>query len=117
MKITDEVMAKALGWKKRLTRGLIMEVWCRPSDGKICNFPKWTTSLDAIVGEIEARGLKYSLSPDITGGSTYYAGISESWSYCDDVVFCDASAKTAPLALCHALLNYPKAEKGKHREK
>lgn len=49
-KLTDEQVAKALGkWK--------------PDSYKF-SCPRYTSSLDAIVGEIEARGLDWSIAVD-----------------------------------------------------
>ncbi len=58
MKLTDKKVAKALGWKPCNRGCRNCGFWQAPAtDGReLDKLPKWTTSLDAIAGEIEARG-------------------------------------------------------------
>lgn len=123
MKITDESMAKTLGWKWE-AKGRLYN-YPKGADGKIlikeyaCRhygvfkkgekhlhkefLPKWTTSLDAIVAEIEARELEFIVQSQLTSRGNFTAWVcggdenSEGkWEY----------DETAPLALCAALLGY-----------
>lgn len=89
--LTDEKVAKALGLKagKKTYKPGKFLAW-KP-------LPKWTTSLDAIVAEIEALGLEWE-----TGGS------KNRHPHNSIVEHHIADGETAPLALCAALLAYLK---------
>ena len=112
MKLTDEAVAKALGWwcgklskadKRRWWK------WERPIDHMLLNddeLPRFTTSLDAIVAEIEARGLWWQVkfAPAVRKDwedTQANAGLGEQGR---DAIGKWADASTAPLALCAALL-------------
>lgn len=95
-KLTDESVAKALGW---LSLKGYPKWQMRAPDGEIRNCPNFTTSLDAIVAEIEARGLDWCLSENFSDS----CGAS--------VELSSAKEKTPALALCAALMAYLK--KGK----
>lgn len=105
MKLTNASVAKALGY--RMTRGGQHTIfsWWTPT-GMQCQLPAFTTSLDAIVGEIEARGLTYELEAynDSVNGPRARVGrktvVWQVW-------------KTAPLALCQALLEFLKSERSR----
>ncbi len=114
MKLTDEKVAKALGWKRKRLKyqdcGLGHSTFPQtvyatgnpktpfwPADG----LPAFTTSLDAIVAEIEARGLAYEVCNALIGGYYGTVGTAESSGP-------KSHADTAPLALCAALLAYLK---------
>jgi hypothetical protein len=111
MKLTDAQVAKALGWKKgKSPLNAKVPVWTESQGGGYCfELPAWTTSLNAIVGEIEARELKFMIGPCIKSG--YWARVR------DEVVSIGSGndAKkpglTAPLALCAALLAYLKEQR------
>lgn len=98
-KLTDEIVAKALGWKK------FNSIWIFPNTvGGRTYPPSFTKDLNALMGAIYDRGLYWKLIR--TGKPLYQAFIhpgepSAKWGFC-------ASEKTAPLALCHALLAYLK---------
>ncbi len=89
MKLTDEKVAKALGWHHEFWTNSGHRQWYTPiSTSKRWQcppLPKWTTSLDAIVAEIEARGLYYDLRR--TGKPLYRAQLhsgepSGKWTAC-----------------------------------
>ncbi len=100
MKLTDEKVAKALGWKKKRHRSNSGARWfvdwfkgerfeCSGDD-----LPAFTTSLDAIVGEIEARGLAFMLSGPhnfIKSGPSYRVVLGE-----EDQVAPTAPSPSAP---------------------
>ena len=101
----DEEMALALGWHHEFwtnkkyrnwyTPASTPERWAAPS------LPKWTTSLDAITAEIEARGLDWLVQTDDSGeGHGYFAEIVNAQT--------TASADTPAKALCAALRDYLK---------
>ena len=102
MKITDESMAKAFGWKRHLTviaghRVTVIE----RGEERQSFAPAYTSSLDAIVAEIEARGMGWNCSSDDSEerkGCWAQIGGHPSHHF----------AKTAPLALCAATLAYLK---------
>lgn len=108
MKLTDEAIARALGWtcgRDAVGHHCFPEslkghqnINCR----KEC--PAFTTSLDAIVAEIEARELTWEAGHY---GHGFYArvqgGIGKLGSWVN-------KEKTAPLALCAALLAYLKEQ-------
>lgn len=115
MKITNESMAKALGWKRSLPRDRPRGVWVDiKGNFKTCSDKPFTTSLDAIVWEIEARGLKW------THNGPYLNVRGERKIHCVEIYeTCDTEnpkhrevktfrADTAPLALCAALLAFLK---------
>lgn len=103
-KLTDEKVAKALGWK-------VMDrhptLWRNPEDFREVTeeLPNWTTSLDAIVAEIEARGLSFRIVSSVTpkGRPKMYEGEIRGYEVCYE--------PGAPLALCAALLAYLKESK------
>jgi hypothetical protein len=101
-KLTDEIMAKALGWEsKRIGR---KRSWRRNQDFSWTIGeppPPFTTSLDAIVAEIDARNLWFKLESVTSGRKDCFheACVYKDTGYRGD---------TAPLALCHALLAYLK---------
>lgn len=100
--LTDETVALALGWTKHHDEAWDGLRWFGPNEnGNNCwhhGTPPFTTSLDAIVGEIERRGL-------FTGTELRpRKNASVRWRcHVGDFVH---SAPTAPLALCAALLAY-----------
>jgi len=109
MKITDESMAKAFGWVRvewrKTAHGAMRLSGIDPKlKGKTpYNVPEFTTSLDAITGEIEARGLSWTISTDDSGERNGY------WAQVGGI---DSQqfAATAPLALCAATLAYFKVK-------
>lgn len=87
MKLTDEVVAKALGYQ-------------------FGNLQPFTTSLDSIVEEIEARGLWW----DVQGAQDNMPSkSSQYWAYVHTNK--EHIGATAPLALCAALLQFIKESK------
>lgn len=99
-KMTDEQVAEALGWKAvkfRMTSSHNVSLkGLRPGGTKTpCAAPAFTTSLDAIVAEIEARVLPLTCHVDKTGA---WAEVDSHREY----------GATLPLALCAALLTYIK---------
>lgn len=108
MKLTDEVVAMALGWTAMPIDG--REVFFPPKKQAkkwaryLYAYPAFTTSLDTIVAEIEARRLPWNVAgPWKITGMDYCASVNHSDLHRD---------KTAPLALCAALLQYIKSERG-----
>ena len=101
--LTDESVAKALGW---LSLKGYPKWQMRAPDGEIRNCPNFTTSLDAIVAEIEERGLFWSVdhepNPDLKSIQGDSKAVVQRYG---------AHGKTAPLALCAALLTYLKEGK------
>lgn len=117
MKLTDKTVAKALGWTEvryRSTshRGSPSLRGLKPGGSKTPKgIPAFTTSIDAIVAEIEARGLwhGYMAPPNMMlerGYSGTVAARTEGPNYAKT-----AYAKTPALALCAALLAYLKETK------
>jgi len=108
-KITDESVAEALGWKQFDDghRGR----WCSHPRHKnkaigVWPWPAFTTSLDAIVSEIEARGLTKGLGDGWSVNSGYNGKLGAGYrAYLANGNY-TGWADTAPLALCQALLNY-----------
>ncbi len=111
--MTNEEVAKALGYalEEHPDFKQLGIVWCKqnaesPNKPFYEILPGWTTSLDAIVGEIERRKFVWSIWKD--ANDTYSAGIKKQkkaqriwaseWSGRDQ--------PTAPLALCKALISY-----------
>lgn len=103
----DKVMAKALNYfvttksgipaiRKKRESGL----WDR---GSSLRLPAYTSSLDAIVAEIEARGLLYMVTGSARRPGDFRA---EVWPIKHPSGMNWAIQPTAPLALCAALLNY-----------
>ena len=114
MKLTDAKVAKALGWKlipkaywKKSRLSPIKGTCYLMKNGMItspgCGIPPFTTSLDAIVAEIEARGFHFAVAVDRSPETRSIQGD------CRAIVmgYCGWS-KTVPLALCAALLAYIK---------
>ena len=106
--MSDEVMAKKLGWRK-LKSPMNPKVPCwHPTPGHqgkdyYFELPRFTKSLDAIVAEIEARGLHWGVTI-WNNGKGYSATCLRP---VDEGGTCMGSrASTAPLALCHALCQY-----------
>ena len=113
MKITDEKMAKALGWTKgKSPMNSKVTCWFPVSEHKGNDYyftlPKWITSLDAIVAEIEARGHNWECKRMSSGihtktNSVYRATV---WN---PVQGPEAIGHDGPAAcLCEALLAYLK---------
>lgn len=108
--LTDEIVAKALGWspcKEKPLRGYPKcKHWNRPGIANTCaSLPKFTTKIDAIVAEIEARGLIWQVGQGTSEArADVSAPVAVSPSYF-------GAGKTASLALCHALLNFLKDSK------
>ena len=98
-RLSDEIVAKALGWH--------YEFWGCPG------LPEWTTSLDAIVVEIEARGLRWSISRQMNHGDGFVAQVFSKETHPHEKFSTSPLSKTAPLALCAALLAYLKTDGGK----
>lgn len=100
-KLTDEAVAKKLGWKRgeiyATILGQSMYEWISPEGRGNGNVPSFTTSLDAIVGEIEARGLDWA-------GYTFVDGFCAEVS--GDKMRSEEMDTTTPLALCRALIAY-----------
>lgn len=109
MKMTDESVAKALGWKSQRQRTVLR--WWKPGEDQSFDasygLPRFTTSLDAIVAEIEARGLQWEAHNTMIGKGQAWAAVAKE-GYWDDTKTKDIEADTAPLALCAALLAYLK---------
>ena len=93
--LTDEDVAKALGWLEKFDDTYQETRWYLPDEaGFEYYLPKFTTSLDATTQEIERRGLKWDTGHNMA--ETYRAAVSDQ----------QAEALTAPLALCKALMQY-----------
>ena len=116
-KLTDEVVADALGWTKVWNRknahGTEQLSGLRPDGSKTpCSVPAFTTSLDAIVGEIEARGLWHKSGHGIVIGG----GLKNERAYFAQIGGTEAVyARTQALALC-AALRASQAAKSKGRK-
>ena len=101
--MTDEMMAKKLGWKVcPIHGGAEKRRWNPPNDDKYCRaLPSFTTDLSTIVAEIERRGLWWKTGSGIVIGGkkdeAYFADIHGGRKF---------YAPTAPLALCSALLKF-----------
>lgn len=114
-KLTDEAVARALGWKRVLVCcGHTTEKkfhWAHPSwkkDGDwLGTIPPFTTSLDAIVAEVETRRLRWACEgfPDNDGFFAWVQGKRSEREIRDGQFY---RGGTAPLALCTALLAYLK---------
>lgn len=107
-KLTDEQVAIELGWKWQ-ARMPARKFWkapqASPHHSRDYWPPSYTTSLDAIVAEIEARGLVWYVERFFVPPSKYYfQAIVEK----QGAPRLPQSADTAPLALCEALLAYLK---------
>lgn len=102
MKLTDEKVARAIGWFK-MRQGKAYG-WGSVNTGMELHktVPAFTTSLDAIVAEIEARGLRWQMTAETAKGwAEAYVGRYLSSAQ-------TAKEKTPALALCAALLAYLK---------
>lgn len=100
MKLTDEKVAKALGWTYD---GTWSYPWKRPTTTqRQFRPPHFTTSLDAIVAEVEARGLEWGVC---NGGST---GGTAAVGKPGAPLPSNALGETPALALCAALLAFLK---------
>ena len=110
--LTDEGMAKVLGWirvaERRTAHGRVRLSGIDPRlIGKTpYNVPAFTTSLDAITAEIEAMGLWWKVGSRIVVGSdkTYWASVRSIGA--EKAI--EVTDSTAPLALCAALRDYLK---------
>lgn len=108
MKLNDEAVARSLGWTHKEPCSGKRCLWSPPPAPKGLNEPRklpaFTTSLDAIVAEIEARELLPALMKWPSGKWTaclYKKSVRVSDDHWD---------KAAPLALCAALLAYLKEQ-------
>ena len=107
MKLTDEKVAEALGYFLT-TKGGVPSIRKRTADnkwdrGSSLRLPAFTTSLDAIVAEIEARGLAWFVQNNASE-----EGVNEEYFAEVDNQRFSAHASSAPLALCAALLQFLK---------
>ncbi len=101
MKLTDEGMARALGYTVR-AEGAIKRVNAKRGVdyGALKRLPKFTTDLNVVTAEIEERGGIWDVEMDSSLKRGYF---------CAQIQHAPAQfAKTAPLALCAALLAYLK---------
>lgn len=94
--LTDAAVARKLGHNPSKDR---FKIVCWKANGVLWSgcAPKFTTSLDSITAEIEARGLAWSAYEDADSAHACVFGPKTMDSAHDD---------TAPLALCRALLAY-----------
>ena len=111
MRITNEIMAQALGWKfveghkvKDKTHYCVFcdNRWKPPRPDMNETLPAYTTDLNAIVGAIEEKGLIWHVGKGTeaaTASVTLPVSVSPNYY---------AEAKTAPLALSLALYAYLK---------
>ncbi len=101
MKLTDEKVAKALGWKLLDSKG---HLWKMDGvRGSRHGVPKYTTDLNFIVAEVENKPkMRWELHRLST--TTYTASVWEQGKRFTPY----QQAPTAPLALCAALLAYLK---------
>ena len=109
MKLTKETVAKALGWKISRPGEYFHHHGYRfrvkdPFGAGVNYIPDFTTSLEAIVAEIEARGLYWAVERLSLKQGRFKATVDLTPKYDS------ACEKTAPLALCAALLSYLKSE-------
>jgi len=96
--LTDEDVALALGYT--LNAGEVDQWWYDNGRGFVTNLPKFTTSLDAITGEIERRE-RGKWECGRTKENTHWAELGPRFY---------VEASTAPLALCRALIAYLEEE-------
>ncbi len=106
MKLTDEKVAKALGWKRvKPDPAYPKHRWQMPHipAGKEGGWtlPPFTTSLDAIVAEYMARGIRVVCSYDHTGAWAEADGGKRRYSI-------GTHSNALTLALCAALLSFLK---------
>lgn len=110
-KLTDEDVAKALGWKYEGAGKGNPPVWWKGVPPELAHRgikpPPFTTSLDSIVAEIEARQLGWGVM--FANSNSLYEGQVESLIIGGPRT--QGGGITAPLALCHALLAYLKETK------
>ena len=101
-RLPDASVATALGWKRGSGRGYDGGTWHPTKRGPNCarrTLPAFTTSLDAITREIEARGLDWLVQTDDSGeGHGYFAEIVNANT--------TSTGKTAALALATALVEF-----------
>lgn len=112
MKLTDESVAKALGWKRYPNIGTGGDLWSNEAGERVWDDytpPRFTTSLDAIVAEIEARGLHWERRRFITGTSVVVGNAKAERLVLEE----DSTAS----ALCAALLAYLKEPKNAEAER
>lgn len=104
---TDASVAKAFGYKRIQALSASENtkwMWRNKSTGNNHHWPtppRFTTSLDAIVSEIESRGVGWQI---IKSDGIYYGAVGLPARK-------EFSETTAPLALCAALLAYLKENK------
>lgn len=105
MKLTDEKVAQALGWFK-MRQGNAYG-WGSVNTGMELHktVPAFTTSLDAIVAEIEARGLGWRMEAEIFDEKVFDASVVDLGT---GLEYKGINKTTASLALCDALLKYLK---------
>ncbi len=98
MKLTDESVAKALGWKR--VKGTVKGFWAWEGPDGVRHSAPWhfTTSLDAIVAEIKSRKLQWDYNDD----ERQQAYVYKHGNGCEGKGSCPAEA------LCAALLAYLK---------
>lgn len=101
-RLTDEQVAKALGWVCKYPHRLNNAGWRKPGDVGLHRLPFFTTSLDAIVAEVEARGLKWAVA-NLDQKRKPLAWVRKFHSN-----QAEARSLTPALALCAALLAYLK---------
>ena len=117
--LTNETVSKALGKIKDVPKSYWKKARLKPIAGVkyffdewgclIADLPRYTTDLNLITAEIEARGLYWEVGPTVRQGKrfcSYSAKLEPSGSTPGKAVRC--AAKTASLALCMALLAYLK---------
>ncbi len=107
MKLTDQKVAKALGWVHKYPCSGRKCEWRKPGSVGLHKMPPFTTSLDAIVAEIEARELYWSVVKSWDGES-YQASVARKQT----TILCSRLAphgvESPALALCAALLHFLK---------
>jgi hypothetical protein len=116
MKLTDESVAKALGYavlpqtgqRKHCGFKILHQRQTESGpvhEGHPRKLPAYTTSLDAIVAEIEARGLVYQIA---NYGGSCRAAVGVDGNFLETCRQGEAKPSQPALALCAALLTYLK---------
>ncbi len=112
MNLTDAKVARALGWTRKKAHSFGSRpnmAWLSPEgmfNGQ--EIPSYTTSFEVVIAVLASRHLSYTikqisvLPADAQVFDLVTAGVSNAKVY---------RAKTAPLALCEALLAYLKEKK------
>ncbi len=105
MKLTDQKVAKALGWAHPEKENT-WAYWMRPDGAPFGkeDLPPWTTSLNAITAEYYARKIRFNVAWDPTGAWAEADGSKRHFCVREDTAPLDQAA----LALCAALLAYLK---------